>query len=102
PAVAIDCAANGGTELLDEEILIRCRPSRRLRNARQGDAAAPEVELDAELLQQMRAEEKVDSEFFPAGDEELHLVVRHHRHRDVCDAHPAEIEFFQNAEVNGN
>ena len=56
PAAAVDRAANRWTETLDEEILIADRPARGSENAAERGVAMAEIELDAKLLQQMRAE----------------------------------------------
>src|SRR2546421_399827 len=53
PAVAIDRSAHRGSELLDEEILIRGRTPRRSRDARERHRVAAEIELDSEFLQEM-------------------------------------------------
>ena len=55
PPVAIDGAADRRAESFDEEVLIGDRVPSRQRDPREGDVAAAEVELETELLQQMRA-----------------------------------------------
>ena len=102
PAVTVDRAAHRGPELFDEQVLINDRLSRSGEDPREGDVVAAEVELDSKFLQQMRAEEKVDLEFFFAGDQKLHLVIGHDRHRHVGDRHPAQVELVQQSEMHRN
>ena len=100
PAFAIDHAAHGGAEVIPEKILIGRGHAIGGGEVRERGLVAAEVELDARLLQQMRAEEKLDRELVLAGDDELHLVVRHDRHRHILDDHPADLQRIDDPELD--
>src|SRR5438270_4446226 len=70
------------------------------RQALKRDRVPREIEIGAELLEEVRAEEEVDVERrLPAGDE-VHLVVRHDRDRDVLDDDVADRQRFEEAELD--
>ena len=66
---------------------------------REGDAAAREVHVGAELFEKVRAEEEVDFEFALAGDDEAHLFVGHDRDRDIFENDVAERDRVEKAEL---
>ena len=102
PSLAIDHAAHGGAEVIPEKILIGRGDAIRGGEVRERGLVAAEVELDARLLQQVRAEEELDRELVLAGDDELHLVVRHDRHRHVLDGHLADLQRLDDSELDLN
>src|SRR5207253_4467874 len=53
-----------------------------------------------ELLEEVRAEEKVHVEFFFAGDDETHLLVRHDRDRNVLDHDVTDGETLEQPELD--
>src|SRR5207245_8923173 len=92
PSAQMDRAADRGAEPLDEEVLIANRPPRGGEDPVERDSAMAKIELEPKLLQEMRAEEKIHLELFLAADQKSHLVVGHHRHRNVGDRHRSELQ----------
>jgi hypothetical protein len=88
------------TKSLEEEILVGVGNMIACSQAGECGEMAIEVELELELLEQIRAEEKVDVELARLGltRDEAHLVVRHDRHRNVVDEDTAQLHSRQQSE----
>src|SRR5258707_5043498 len=102
PTVLVDRPSHGGAELVPEEVLIRLRLTVAGLEVSERGRVVPEVELDAKLLQQVRAEEKVDVKLLLPGDEKLHLVVRHDGYGHVADPDRTNFEVLEDGEVHGD
>src|SRR5207248_3430050 len=83
PSLAIDHTAYGRTEVIPEEVLIRSSHAIRGREMGERGLVVTEIELDARLLEQVRAEEEFDRKLILAGRDELNLEVSHECRRHV-------------------
>src|SRR5205085_7515538 len=99
PAAPVDGPARVRTESFEKKILISGATTLRARQMREGDAAAREVHVGAELFEKVRAEEEVDFEFALAGDNEAHLFIRHDRDRDIFESDVAERDRVEKTEL---
>src|SRR5205823_4924635 len=70
------------------------------RQSCEGHDAARKIQIGAELFEEIRAEEKVDLEFFFSGDDEAHLFVRHDRDRNILDDDVADRQALEQSELD--